>query len=200
MADLGSKGRLCSFQGALLPAGRAIFLSLPLWCIQPIFIPHFCTFFDSIPCKFSSSACLMHSHVFFFIVCTFLPTGSVNFFSPCMFDVFNQFLLFLLLLFFFSLILHYLMQSTKNPSCPHQLAFWPSLKVLKIYICLQSVKNGLQVKCRECLKFVKRTHGGNVFEQMMGKGGRKQKWSSNKIAAEKAAKIDKKRGRDWQEA
>lgn len=44
------------------------------------------------------------------------------------------------------------------------------------------------------MKFVKRTHGGNVFEQMMGKGGRKQKWSSNKIAAEKAAKIDKKRG------
>ena len=33
-----------------------------------------------------------------------------------------------------------------------------------------------------------------MFEQMMGKGGRKQKWSSNKIAAEKAAKIDKKRG------
>ena len=44
------------------------------------------------------------------------------------------------------------------------------------------------------MKFVKRTHGSNVFEQMMGKGGRKQKWSSNKIAAEKAAKIDKKRG------
>ena len=34
------------------------------------------------------------------------------------------------------------------------------------------------------MKFVKRTHGGNVFEQMMGRG-EKQKWSSDKIVAEK---------------
>ena len=41
------------------------------------------------------------------------------------------------------------------------------------------------------MKFVKRTHGGNLFEQMMWRG-EKQKWSSDKIVAKKEAEIGKK--------
>ena len=44
------------------------------------------------------------------------------------------------------------------------------------------------------MKFVKRTHGGNLFEQMMGRG-EKQKWSSDKIVAKKRQKLARNEAR-----
>ena len=124
---------------------------------------------------------------------TFASRPLLQFSSPCMFD---QLFLVQFLHFFLSTCLqHFLPLSaglmysassvfhafSRDPLLPPSTSthFWPLSKCKISSIAVQVLKVACESNVAECLKFVKRTHGGgNVLELMMGKGG-KQKWLSN---------------------